>query len=256
VKSYLTILGCGNSHGVPMINGSWGKCDKNNKKNHRTRCSAFIKRGNNSILIDTSPDIKKQLLDNKIKNITSIIYTHEHADQTNGLFELRSFYWKNKKKINIYGSLQTIKRLKSTFDYLFFSMHGYPAIAKANLVKKRFSLGKQREKVNFKSFQVKHGPINSTAYVFNNTAYISDCNDLSITKIKPLHNLKYLVLDCLRYNKSSVHFGLNEALYIQKILNPKKTILTNLNCDLDYNTLLSILPKNVLPAYDGMKLNL
>ena len=256
MKSYLTILGCGNSHGVPMINGFWGKCDKNNKKNHRTRCSAFIRRGNNSILIDTSPDIRKQLFDNKIKDITYIIYTHEHADQTNGLFEIRPFYWKKKIKINVYGSRQTIKNLKSTFPYVFFQLYGYPPIAKANLIKKSFSLGKLNEKINFKCFQVKHGPIDSTAYVFENTAYISDCNDLSIVKIKSLRNLRYLIIDCLRYKKSSVHFGLNEALYVQNILKPQKTILTNLNCELDYNSLLRILPKNVLPAYDGMKLNL
>jgi phosphoribosyl 1,2-cyclic phosphate phosphodiesterase len=256
MKFYLTILGCGSSHGVPMINGSWGKCDKKNKKNHRTRCSAFIKKGSNSILIDTSPDVRMQLFENKIKDITSIIYTHEHADQTNGLFELRPFYWKYKKKINIYGSSQTINNLKSTFPYVFYKMNGYPPIAKSNLIKNNFSLGSHKEKINFKSYQVKHGPINSTAYIFANTAYISDCNDLSIVKIKSLQNLKYLIIDCLRYSKSSVHFGLNEALYVQKILNPKKTILTNLNCELDYDSLLRILPKNVLPAYDGMKLNL
>jgi phosphoribosyl 1,2-cyclic phosphate phosphodiesterase len=256
MKSYLTILGCGNSHGVPMIDGFWGKCDKKNKKNHRTRCSAFIKKGNNSVLIDTSPDIKKQLFDNKIKDITSIIYTHEHADQTNGLFEIRPFYWKSKKKINIYGSLQTIKNLKLTFPYIFFTMHGYSPIAKPNIIKKNFSLGKDQEKINFKSCQVKHGPINSTAYIFENTGYLSDCNDLSIVKIKSLRNLNYLILDCLRYRKSPVHFGLNEALYVHNILKPKKTILTNLNCELDYTSLLRILPKNVLPAYDGMKLKL
>ena len=98
MKTKLIILGSGNSLGVPRIDGNWGKCESKNKKNFRTRCSAIILRGSNSILIDTSPDIKKQFVDNKIKNISSVIYTHEHADQTNGIFELRPFYWKNKKK--------------------------------------------------------------------------------------------------------------------------------------------------------------
>ena len=97
MKSKLIILGCGNSVGVPRIDGFWGNCKKN-KKNERTRCSAIILKGNNSILIDTSPDIKTQLINNKIKNLSSVIYTHEHADQTNGLFELRPFFWKNKKE--------------------------------------------------------------------------------------------------------------------------------------------------------------
>ena len=104
--------------------------------------------------------------------------------------------------------------------------------------------------------QVIHGSIKSTAYVFENTAYISDCNDLSIVNMKTLRNLKYLIIDCMKIKKSSFHFNLEEALYVHGRLKPKKTILTNLNCDLDYNFLLKRLPKDVLPAYDGLKLNL
>ena len=98
MKTKLIILGCGSSVGVPRIDGYWGKCNKKNKKNNRSRCSAILTKGTNSILIDTSPDIRNQLLSNDIKNVTSVIYTHEHADQTNGLFELRPFFWKHKKK--------------------------------------------------------------------------------------------------------------------------------------------------------------
>ena len=98
MKSKLIILGCGNSTGVPTIDGKWGMCNKKNKKNLRTRSSAIILKGSNSILIDTSPDIRSQLLKHKIKKISSVIYTHEHSDQTNGLFELRPYYWLDKKK--------------------------------------------------------------------------------------------------------------------------------------------------------------
>jgi len=256
MKAKLIILGSGNSMGVPKIDGSWGNCNKRNKKNIRTRCSAIILKGNNSILIDTSPDIKNQLITNKIKNLSSVIYTHEHADQTNGLFELRPFFWKYKKKINIYGNLRTINHLKKRFDYCFKSFYSYPAIVKGNIIKKIFSLGKYDEKINFNTKQVTHGPIETTAYVFEDTAYISDCNDLSIVNMKIFQNLKYLVIDCLRIKKSNVHFNLDEALYVHSCLKPKKTILTNLNSDLNYDFLLKRLPKNVLPAYDGLKLNL
>ena len=98
MKSQLIILGCGSSVGVPRLDGFWGNCKKNNAKNLRTRCSAIIKKGSNTILIDTSPDLRNQLIDNNIKNVSSVIFTHEHADQTNGLFELRPFFWKLKKK--------------------------------------------------------------------------------------------------------------------------------------------------------------
>ena len=135
-------------------------------------------------------------------------------------------------------------------------MNLYPAIVKANVIKKIFSLGKFEERVDFKTTQVKHGFTESTAYFFENTAYISDCNDLSIVNMKIFQNLKHLVIDCMRIKKSPVHFNLEETLYVISCLKPKKTILTNLNSDLNYDFLLKSLPKNVLPAYDGLKLNL
>ena len=256
MKSKLIILGCGSSVGVPRIDGEWGRCDKNNKKNKRTRCSAIIIKGSNSILIDTSPDLRTQLLSNKIKNISSVIFTHEHADQTNGLFELRPFFWKYKKKINVFGNLSTIQHLRKRQDYLFKKVSDYPPIVKSNIIKTNFSLGKLNEKVFFKTFSAKHGKTNSVIYVFEKVAYISDANDLSIINIKALRNLKFLILDCLKFKKHPTHFNLEEALFVHRLLKPKKTILTNLMHDVDYNFLLRILPKNVLPAYDGLSLNL
>ena len=256
MQTKLIILGSGNSTGVPTIDGNWGKCKKSNKKNFRTRCSAIIIRGANSILIDTSPDIKYQLIKNDIKKLSSVIFTHEHADQTNGLFELRPFYYKQKKKINIYGNRLTIKYLRKRFDYCFKKKTVYQPIVKANFIKKNFSLGTYKEQVNFETLQAKHGMVKTTIYIFNKTAYISDCNDLSIIKIDKLKRLNYLILDCLKIKKNWAHFNLKECLYIHKKLNPKKTFLTNLHNDLDYNYLKQNLPKGIYPAYDGLKLNL
>ena len=173
MRSRLIILGSGNSTGVPTIDGLWGKCDKKNKKNIRTRCSAIILKGSNSVLIDTSPDVRMQLLSNKIRNVSSVIFTHEHADQTNGLFELRPFYWKYKKKINVYGNLRTINHLKKRQDYLFRKVGSYPPILQSHIIKKKFSLGKSNEKISFKIVSLKHGKTSSLVYVFENTAYIS-----------------------------------------------------------------------------------
>ena len=265
MHTQLIILGCGNSMGVPRIDGFWGKCNKKNKKNIRTRCSAIILKGSNSILIDTSPDIKNQFIANKIKNLSSVIYTHEHADQTNGLFELRPFtfdksknfsFFKNKKKIDIYGNIKTISLLKKRFDYCFKKNGAYPAIVRANIIKKRFSLGYMNSKIHFRTLEAKHGQVKSVIYIFEKTAYISDCNDLSIVKMKELKNLNYLLIDCLKIKKNFAHFNLKESLYVHSLLKPKKTILINLHHDLDYDFLLRRLPKNVLPAYDGLKLNL
>ena len=119
MRTFLTILGCGSSMGVPRADGFWGSCDKKNKKNYRTRCSALISQGKNNILIDTSPDLRFQLLKNKIKNITSVLYSHLHADQTHGINDLRVFFHKNKKKINIYADKITLEYFKKNFSYFF-----------------------------------------------------------------------------------------------------------------------------------------
>ena len=256
MKTRLIILGCGSSVGVPRIDGIWGSCNKNNKKNIRTRSSAIIIKGKNSILIDTSPDLRCQLLSNKIKNISSVILTHEHADQTNGLFELRPFFWRYKKKINIYGDTVTMNLIKKRHDYLFKRIGSYSPIVQSNIIKSKFFLGRSSEKIFFKAIKVKHGKTNSLGYIFENTAYISDCNDLSIINMKELKNLKYLIIDCLKLKKHFSHFNLSESLYVHQKLKPKKTILTNLHYDLDYNYLLKKLPRNVVPAYDGLKISL
>ena len=160
------------------------------------------------------------------------------------------------EKINIYANLKTIKHLKKRQDYLFKKINNYPPIVKSNLINSNFSLGKQNEKINFKTILVKHGKIDCIVYIFEKTAYISDCNDLSIIIMKELKNLNYLIIDCLRYKKHDNHFNLEEALFVHNNLKPKKTILTNLHYDLDYNKLLRKLPKGVIPAHDGLKINL
>tara|TARA_Y100000590_G_scaffold350071_1_gene401807 strand:- start:247 stop:1011 length:765 start_codon:yes stop_codon:yes gene_type:complete len=250
------ILGCGSSVGVPWITGNWGNCNKKNKFNLRSRCSAYLKKGNLSILIDTSPDIKKQLLDNNIKKIDYVLYTHEHADQTSGIFELRPFFWKNKKKINIFANKETLKKLKNNHDYCFYGGQGYIPILRGNLTKKKFSLRNKNDKVSIKSFYVNHGMIKSTAYIIDKLAYISDTNGIFKKDLNKLKGLEYLIIDCLKINSHPSHFNLEQAIKLSKKINAKKTILTNLHSDLDYNFLKNSLPKKIIPAYDGMILNL
>ncbi len=252
----LIILGCGSSVGSPWITNYWGNCDKKNKLNLRTRCSALIKKNNLNILIDTSPDIKKQLLDNKIDNVDYVLYTHEHADQTNGIFELRPFFWKNKNKIDVYASKKALNEIKRKHDYCFFGGNGYLPIVKGNNVKKKITLKKKNDILKINTFQVKHGPVECTAYVFDKTAYISDCNEIYSKDYNKLKGLKYLVIDCLKFNHHPSHFNLSNALTVSKLINPKKTILTNLHTDLDYRYLRKNLPSNIIPAHDGMRLKI
>ena len=254
MSNKFTILGCGSSLGSPWITNYTGKL-KNNLKNIRTRCCAHIKFSNLSILIDTSPDIKNQFLRNKIKSLDAIIYTHEHADQTSGIFEMRPFFWKNKKKIPVYGSARTIKALKDKYTFCFSPRHGYQPIMKANIIKNNFKIHKDSKALTIKAFDVVHGMIKATGFVFNDIAYISDCNKIPKKSLNNLLNLEYLIIDCLRINKHPSHFNYNDALELVKLVKPKKTILTNLHVDLDYVYLKKNLPSNILPAYDGMSFN-
>ncbi len=251
MKNKFTILGCGSSLGSPWITNYNGNLIKNSK-NLRTRCCAHIQKGNLSVLIDSSPDIKYQFLKNKISNLDSIIYTHEHADQTAGIFEMRPFYWKNKSKIPIYGTLRTIKALKRSYRYCFIEEQGYKPIMKANVIKKNFLLKKNKIKLFIKAIEVNHGTIKSTGYLMDKIAYISDCKSVPIKNLFFLKNLNYLVIDCLRKDKHPSHFNLEEALKFINLTKPKKAILTNLHTDLDYFELKKRLPKNITPAYDGL----
>ena len=255
MKNKFTILGCGSSLGSPWITNYWGNLNKKNKKNLRTRCCAHFQYKNISTLIDTSPDLKTQFLSNKINNVDAVIYTHEHADQTSGIFELRPFFWKNKKKINIYGSEKTIKDLKIKYDFCFKPKDGYIPILKDHTVNNIFTISKGTNKIQVNSFEVQHGLIKATAFVLKNIAYLSDCSFIPRKSRKFLYNLDYLIIDCLRVKFHPGHFNLETAILLSKEFKAKKTILTNLHVDLDYNKLKKKLPTNIVPAFDGMSFN-
>ena len=247
------ILGCGSSMGVPRIDGFFGNCNPKNPKNYRTRCSALIKSTNQNILIDTSPDLREQLLKNNIKNIDSVIYTHNHADQTHGINDLRVFFIKNRKKIPVYADKITRKYLYKSFSYCFENYKNYPAILEFVNFKKKISFNKS---LIINPISVQHGSIKSSSFIINKTiAYLPDVNMIYKKDFRKLNNLNYLIIDCLRYKKHSSHFNIDDVLELNIKLKPKKMILTNLHSDLDYDQLLNILPKNIKPAYDGLTIN-
>ena len=252
-----TLLGCGSSFGVPRADGNWGKCDPSEIKNNRTRCSALISFTNKRILIDTSPDLRSQLIKNKVRNINAVLYSHLHADQTHGINDLRVFYMNNKKKIEIYADKFTRSYLKSNFLYCFINRYGYPPILDLKSIKKDIVFKSKKKIVNIKCIPVKHGLIESLSFIINKKcAYASDVNEIYKKDFHYFKNLKFLIIDCLRLKKHPSHFNLDQVLELVKILKPKKTILTNLHSDLDYNYLLKNLPNNVIPGYDGLSVNI
>ena len=251
------ILGSGSSMGVPRADGYFGNCDLNNIKNFRTRCSALIKFNDNNILIDTSPDLRSQLLKNKIQSIDKVFYTHLHADQTHGINDLRPFFLINKKQIPVFADIKTLKYLNSTFKYCFKSSYGYPSTLELKNLKNKHIFRNKNQKILIESITTKHGKIESICYLINKKlAYASDISLFYKKDYKKLTNLDYLIIDCLWYKNHSAHFNLDQVLDLVKILLPKKTILTNMHTDLDYNQLKKKLPKNIVPGYDGMTVNL
>ena len=248
------ILGCGSSMGVPRADGNFGNCNPNEKKNYRSRCSALLVNKKYNLLFDTSPDLRDQFLKNNIKNIDNVIYTHHHADQTHGINDLRVFYLLRKKTINIFANSVTSKYLKDSFKYCFEKNPDYPQILKLNKIKKEM---KFNNSINIKSIPVKHGRIDSLAFIINKKlAYAPDINQIYKKDLYNFMNLKYFVIDCLRYKKHPSHFNLDDVLELNKILKPKKMILTNLHSDFDYKSLKKNIPKNFDVAYDGMEIKL
>ena len=252
------ILGCGSSMGVPRPDGFFGNCDPKNKKNYRTRCSALIQTNKENVLIDTSPDLRQQLLNQKIKKIDKVFYSHMHADQTHGINDLRSFFIQNKKPIDVFADNVTAKYLKKTFSYCFYNnSKEYPATLKINIVKKNLFIKSGEKKINIKPIKVQHGNVKSICYILDKKlAYISDVSEIFVKDFKYFKNLKYLIIDCLWFRNHPSHFNLEKCLEMIKIFSPKKAILTNLHTDLDYNELSKLLSKNVIPAHDGLTLKL
>ena len=252
------ILGCGSSMGVPRPDGFFGNCDPKNKKNYRTRCSALIKTSNENILIDTSPDLRQQLLRHKIKKINKVLFSHMHGDQTHGINDLRSFYINDKNQINVYADKFTSKYLKHSFSYIFKSFSKeYPAILKLNKLTKNIFINNNKKKIKIQSIEVEHGKVKSNCFIIDQKlAYISDVNKIYNKDYKYFKNLRYLIIDCLWYNFHPSHFNLDNCLSIIKKFKPKKAILTNLSPVLDYKILKKLLPKNVIPAHDGLTIKL
>ena len=233
------ILGCGSSMGVPRADGFFGNCNPQNPKNYRSRCSALIKTKNESIIIDTSPDLRQQLLDNNVKSIDKVFYSHMHADQTHGINDLRVFYLKNKKTIPIFADNETKRYLLKSFKYCFANnSKDYPAILRLYDVKKKLFIKDGNKRILVKPIKVNHGRVRSICYIFDNKlAYISDVSSIDLKYYNHFKNLKYLIIDCLWFKYHPSHLNLENSLKLIEIFKPKKAILTNLHSDLDYDYL-------------------
>lgn len=246
----LTFLGSGTSVGVPVIGCECRVCKSNNPKNKRLRTSVLLQLQGKNILIDASTDLRQQALLYSIKEINAILFTHFHADHIFGLDEIRIYNYYQGEEIPCYGNEQTIRVIKSIFNYLVEKSDYWgdrPGIV-PKVVKDKFLLfGKEVIPI-----EVLHNKKKILGYRIDDVAYITDCSAIPQSSLALLKKLDVLILNALRYKPHPGHFNLSQALEIIKVINPKRAILTHLSHDFDCEEICKMLPENVELAYDGL----
>jgi phosphoribosyl 1,2-cyclic phosphate phosphodiesterase len=258
----LTILGCGTSGGVPRVGNHWGACDPANPKNRRRRCSLLVERagpeGETAVLVDTSPDLRQQLLDSGAGWLDGVLYTHDHADHSHGIDDLRMVSFNGHRRVDVYYDEATGKLLRSRFAYCFESPPGseYPAILKGHEIRAGEPVGISGAggAVEALPFRQRHGQSETLGFRFGGIAYSPDVSDLPEESLKALADLDVWILDALRYTPHPSHLSVEQALAWIARVKPKRAVLTHMHLDLDYETLERELPEGVEPAYDGMVL--
>jgi phosphoribosyl 1,2-cyclic phosphate phosphodiesterase len=258
----LTILGCGSSAGVPRPALGWGACDPANPKNRRRRCSLLVEQasvdGITRVLIDTSPDLREQLIDAEVDHIDAVFLTHEHADQTHGIDDLRSVVLHQRRRIPVYLNRSTAEHILPRFSYCFKSPPGsdYPPILDSHPIEagEGRSIAGKGGSLTLSAFLVQHGNIPALGYRIGAAAYTPDVNDIPQESWPALENLDLWIIDGLRYTGHPSHFSINDALSWIERFKPKRAVIANMHSDLDYEVLRLSLPAGVVPAYDGMQL--
>ena len=256
-----TLLGCGSSGGVPRVAQGWGACDPANPRNNRRRCSALLEKpgadGRTLVLIDTSPDLRLQLIDAGVDHVEGVLMTHPHADHTHGIDDLRPLVMAMRKRIEIYMNEATSAEVMAKFSYIFESPPGssYPPIARERRLTAGAScaISGAGGVIEAIPFDLEHGDIFALGFRVGALAYTPDLNGVPDASLPFLEGLDVWIIDALRYTPHPSHFTLDEALSWIEQMRPRRAILTNLHTDLDYETLRRRLPENVEPAYDGMR---
>jgi phosphoribosyl 1,2-cyclic phosphate phosphodiesterase len=256
-----TILGCGSSMGVPRPALGWGACDPNNPKNRRRRTSLLIERraagGVTRVLVDTSPDLREQLIDAGVDWVDGVLYTHPHADHIHGIDDLRPLFVNRHRRIDAYLDEPTAKVLRLRFDYCFETPPGssYPPVMTEHRMSggQPLTIAGQGGPIEVLPVLQQHGEIPSLGFRVGDFAYSCDLSGLPAESVAALAGLDVWVVDALRYRPHPSHFNLADALAWIERIKPKRAILTNLHSDLDYEELRRQLPPHVEPGYDGMR---
>ena len=250
------MLGSGTSSGVPRLGNDWGACDPDEPRNRRTRVSILVEGSNGSrLLVDTATDLRQQLLTNEIDHIDAVFWTHDHADHCHGIDDLRALRYGRNGPLPGFADEEVVRRLRQRFGYVFAGQHGYPTIVNLEKLDRVRMFGG----IGIETCQMPHGPTETTAYRFDENGkslvYATDFSAITDGMIELMDGTDLLIVDCLRRDPHPTHAHLGMALELRKRCKAQQTILTHLDKSMDYRTLVSEVPDDVIVGYDGLELD-
>jgi phosphoribosyl 1,2-cyclic phosphate phosphodiesterase len=262
----VTILGCGSSGGVPRADGNWGVCDPADPRNRRSRCSMMLRLTSEegperwtTIVVDASPEFRLQTADAGAKRLDALLLTHDHADQSHGIDDIRAFAMRQRARIPVHVDAPTEATMESRFGYIFHGLKGYPAIADLIPIPPHgqpWQVTGPSGAVPIITFDQDHGEVRSVGYRFGPIAYSSDVLTLDDAAFEAMAGVELWIVDALRYTPHPTHAHVERTLGWIERLRPRQAILTNLHIDLDFTELTSRLPPGVAVAYDGLRVEL
>jgi phosphoribosyl 1,2-cyclic phosphate phosphodiesterase len=258
-----TILGCGSSPGVPRITGDWGACDPAEPRNRRTRASLLVEQfaddgGLTSIVIDTGPDFRSQMIAVGVEDLHAVVLTHAHADHLHGIDDIRSFVYKNQHRMPVWADPVTMERVLDGFGYCFETPEGssYPPIGRSRIITDLdvpFAPEGPGGSVPFLPVWQHHGDSHSIGFRIGDFAYCTDVSDFPEASLEKLADLDVLVIDCLQYKRHPSHLSLEQAMGWIDRIKPRRAVLTHMHIPLDYATVVRETPDHIEPAYDGLR---
>lgn len=252
----LRILGCGTSSGVPRIGGDWGACDPSEPRNRRMRASILISGDNSRVLVDTAPDLREQLLAAGIAEVDAVIWTHDHADHTHGIDDLRQLYHARGHPLDAFARPGTLEILTRRFDYAFYGRNGYPPTVTGHVLPDLLAVGD----LTIRVVDQPHGAITSAGLRIDSggrsIGYSTDFNEMTDAMASLFAGVDVWIVDALRERPHPTHPHLAQVLEWIAQLKPGRAVLTHMDQSMDYATLSRMLPEGVVPAYDGLELEL
>jgi len=250
----ITFLGTGTSHGVPVIACDCEVCKSDNSKNKRMRTSIHIKSDHYSLLIDTPPEMRLELIKNNIKNVDSVLMTHAHADHIMGFDDIRALNWFQGKEMPVYGDRKTLNHIKRVFPYIFSEEN--PGGGVPQVILKEIEKEQTFKDLKVRAVPIYHGDNKILAYRINNFAYLTDCSKISASSMKLLEGIEYAAVDALRFEEHPTHMSVDQAVELIDNLNLKHGYLTHISHRLDHKKLNDYLPEHISAAYDGLVINI